>query len=133
MTKQNKQDQIINSLKEKIGEKVFNKTQIIANSKFGNKEGLKSKFYQSILDGYINPSELWVSDDTVSLLKEKIESAPDNEKEQIIVSILDGVYNDTSDPKIRELLRKYERYLKKIHTGLPKYNPKGGVIIKNTI
>jgi len=128
MTKQNKQDQIINSLKEKIGEKLFNRTQIIANSKFGNKEGLKSKFYQSILEGYINPSELWVSDDTVSLLKEKIESAPDNEKEQIILSILDGAY-DTSDPKIRELLKKYDRYLKKIQSGLPKYNPKGGLKI----
>ena len=113
---QTKQEKVINSLKEKIGEKLFNKTQIIANERFGGKENLKIKFYQSILEGYINPSELWTSDDTILSLKSKIDSAPDGEKEQLILEILDTY--DIKDPKIKELLRKYERYLKKFQSDI---------------
>lgn len=111
-----KQEKVTNSLKEKIGEKMFNRTQIIANERFGSKENLKIKFYQSILEGYINPSELWTSDDTILSLKSKIDSAPDGEKEQLILEILDTY--DIKDPKIKELLRKYERYLKKFQSDL---------------
>ncbi len=111
-----KQEKVINSLKEKIGEKLFNRTQIIANERFGGKENLKIKFYQSILEGYINPSELWTSDDTILSLKSKIDSVPDVEKEQLILEILDTY--DIKDPKIKELLRKYERYLKKFQSDL---------------
>jgi len=111
-----KQEKVTNSLKEKIGEKLFNRTQIIANQRFGGKETLKIKFYQSILEGYINPSELWTSDDIILSLKSKIDSVPDGEKEQLILEILDTY--DTKDPKIKELLRKYERYLKKIHSDI---------------
>lgn len=116
MTKQNKQDQVVNSLKEKLGEKMFTRTSMIATERFGQKENLKIKFYQSILEGYINPHELWTNDDTISSLKSKIESVSDNDKEKIILEILDTY--DTKDPKIKELLRKYERYLKKFQTEL---------------
>jgi hypothetical protein len=111
-----KQEQVISSLKEKIGEKMFTRTSMIATERFGDKQGLKIKFYQSILEGYINPHELWTNDDTISSLKSKIESTPDGEKEQLILEILDTY--DTKDPKIKELLRKYERYLKKFQTEL---------------
>ena len=112
MTKQNKQDQIINSLKEKIGEKVFNKTQIIANSKFGNKEGLKSKFYQSILDGYINPSEIWSDNDIILSLKEKINSSNDIDKEKLITEIIDTYDINTirkMNPKIKDILKRIKK------------------------
>ena len=109
-----KQEKVINSLKEKIGEKMFDRTSMIATERFGQKENLKIKFYQSILEGYINPSELWTNDDTISSLKSKIDSAPDGEKEKLILEILDTY--DTKDPKIKELLRKYERYLKKFQS-----------------
>ena len=109
-----KQEKVINSLKEKLGEKMFNRTSMIATEKFGQKENLKNKFYQSILEGYINPSELWTNDDTISSIKSKIESVSDNDKEKIILEILDTY--DTKDPKIKELLRKYERYLKKFQS-----------------
>jgi hypothetical protein len=122
-----KQEKVINSLKEKIGEKMFKRTSMIATERFGDKQNLKIKFYQSILEGYINPNELWTSDDTISSLKSKIESASDSEKESLIMEILDTY--DTKDPKIKELLRKYERYLKKMHSGLPRYNPEGGLKI----
>lgn len=111
-----KQEKVTNSLKEKIGEKLFNRTQIIANERFGGKESLKIKFYQSILEGYINPSELWTNDDTISSLKSKIDSVSDSEKEALILEILDTY--DVKDPKIKELLKKYNRYLKKIQTEL---------------
>ena len=109
-----KQEKVINSLKEKLGEKMFNRTSMIATEKFGQKENLKNKFYQSILEGYINPSELWTNDDTILSLKSKIDSVSDNDKEKIILEILDTY--DTKDPKIKELLRKYERYLKKFQS-----------------
>jgi hypothetical protein len=117
MTKQTlmtKQEKVINSLKEKLGEKMFNRTSMIATERFGQKENLKIKFYQSILEGYINPSELWTNDDTILSLKSKIDSVSDNDKEKIILEILDTY--DTKDPKIKELLRKYERYLKKFQS-----------------
>ena len=109
-----KQEKVINSLKEKLGEKMFNRTSMIATERFGQKENLKIKFYQSILEGYINPSELWTNDDTILSLKLKIDSVSDNDKEKIILEILDTY--DTKDPKIKELLRKYERYLKKFQS-----------------
>ena len=109
-----KQEQVISSLKEKIGEKMFTRTSMIATERFGDKQSLKIKFYQSILEGYINPSELWTNDDTISSLKSKIESVSDNDKEKIILEILDTY--DITDPKIKELLRKYERYLKKFQS-----------------
>jgi len=109
-----KQEKVINSLKEKLGEKMFDRTSMIATERFGQKENLKIKFYQSILEGYINPSELWTNDDTISSLKSKIDSTPDGEKEKLILEILDTY--DTKDPKIKELLRKYERYLKKFQS-----------------
>jgi len=119
MTKQTlmtKQEKVINSLKEKLGEKMFDRTSMIATERFGQKENLKIKFYQSILEGYINPSELWTNDDTISSLKSKIDSTPDGEKEKLILEILDTY--DTKDPKIKELLRKYDRYLKKFQSDI---------------
>jgi len=109
-----KQEKVINSLKEKLGEKMFDRTSMIATERFGQKENLKIKFYQSILEGYINPSELWTNDNTISSLKSKIDSTPDGEKEKLILEILDTY--DTKDPKIKELLRKYDRYLKKFQS-----------------
>jgi hypothetical protein len=109
-----KQEKVINSLKEKIGEKMFDRTSMIATERFGQKENLKIKFYQSILEGYINPSELWTNDNTISSLKSKIDSTPDGEKEKLILEILDTY--DITDPKIKELLRKYDRYLKKFQS-----------------
>jgi hypothetical protein len=124
---QTKQEKVTNSLKEKIGEKLFNRTQIIATERFGGKENLKIKFYQSILEGYINPSELWTSDDTILSLKSKIDSAPDGEKEQLILEILDTY--DIKDPKIKELLRKYERYLRKFQSEIKSEKVKIGLAV----
>jgi hypothetical protein len=107
-----KQEKVINSLKEKIGEKMFKRTSIIATERFGDKQGLIIKFYQSILDGYINPNELWTNDDTISSLKLKINSASDSDKESLIMEIIDTY--DTTDPKIKELLKKYKRYITKL-------------------
>ena len=121
-----KQEKVINSLKEKLGEKMFNRTSMIATERFGQKENLKIKFYQSILEGYINPSELWTNDDTILSLKSKIDSVSDNDKEKIILEILDTY--DTKDPKIKELLRKYERYLRKFQSEIKSEKVKIGLV-----
>ena len=121
-----KQEKVINSLKEKLGEKMFNRTSMIATERFGQKENLKIKFYQSILEGYINPSELWTNDDTILSLKSKLDSVSDNDKEKIILEILDTY--DTKDPKIKELLRKYERYLKKLQSEVKSEKVKIGLV-----
>ena len=121
-----KQEKVINSLNEKLGEKMFNRTSMIATERFGEKQNLKIKFYQSILEGYINPSELWTNDDTILSLKSKIDSVSDNDKEKIILEILDTY--DTKDPKIKELLRKYERYLKKLQSEVKSEKVKIGLV-----
>ena len=121
-----KQEKVINSLKEKLGEKMFNRTSMIATERFGEKQNLKIKFYQSILEGYINPSELWTNDDTILSLKSKIDSVSDNDKEKIILEILDTY--DTKDPKIKELLRKHERYLKKLQSEVKSEKVKIGLV-----
>ena len=121
-----KQEKVINSLKEKLGEKMFNRTSMIATERFGEKQNLKIKFYQSILEGYINPSELWTNDDTILSLKSKIDSVSDNDKEKIILEILDTY--DTKDPKIKELLRKYDRYLKKLQSEVKSEKVKIGLV-----
>lgn len=121
-----KQEKVTNSLKEKIGEKMFNRTSMIATERFGEKLNLKIKFYQSILEGYINPSELWTNDDTILSLKSKIDSVSDNDKEKIILEIIDTY--DTKDPKIKELLRKYERYLKKFQSEVKSEKVKIGLV-----
>ena len=121
-----KQEKVINSLKEKLGEKMFNRTSMIATERFGEKQNLKIKFYQSILEGYINPSELWTNDDTILSLKSNIDSVSDNDKEKIILEILDTY--DTKDPKIKELLRKYERYLKKLQSEVKSEKVKIGLV-----
>ena len=121
-----KQEQVISSLKEKIGEKMFTRTSLIATERFGEKQSLKIKFYQSILEGYINPSELWTNDDTISSLKSKIDSVSDSEKEALILEILDTY--DVKDPKIKELLRKYERYLKKFQSEVKSEKVKIGLV-----
>ena len=121
-----KQEKVINSLKEKLGEKMFNRTSMIATERFGEKQNLKIKFYQSILEGYINPSEIWTNDDTILSLKSKIDSVSDNDKEKIILEILDTY--DIKDPKIKELLRKYERYLKKFQSEVKSEKVKIGLV-----
>ncbi len=105
-------ENVINSLKEKVGEKLFNKASIIADERFGKKENLKIKFYQSIIEGYIDTSEMWTSDENVEFIKSKLEKSSDEDRVKIIHDIVNTY--DTSDPKVRDLVKKYERYLNKV-------------------
>ena len=108
-----KQEQVIQRLKEKIGEKSFKKAQLMADSKFGQKESLKVKFYESILDGFININELNPSEDEILLIVNKIESASDEDRERVMLEVIDSTY-DITNPKIKAVLRKHEREFKKI-------------------
>ena len=98
-------------LQEKVGDKSFIRAQFIATEKFGEKKRLKDKFYQSILDGYINVNDLWTTDEVVASLKNKIDKASEEDKEKVILEILDTY--DISQPEIKQLLRKYKRYIVK--------------------
>jgi hypothetical protein len=99
-------------IEERFGNKLSKQVSIIANERFAEKGKLKIKFYQSIIDGYINPSELWINDENVAMLANKINSSTEKERKEIIIDILDNY--DTKDPKIKSLLKKYERYLRNI-------------------
>ena len=114
MTKQEKIENLTQILTEKYGEKTFTRISIIGEERFGSKNNLKIKFLESVIEGYLKPDEIWTSDESINLLKEKIESTPDDKKEKLLLEILDTY--DTKDPKIKELLRKYERYLKKFQS-----------------
>ena len=102
--------EILEKIEERFGNKISKQVSIIADVRFGESGKLKNKFYQSIMDGYIKPSELWINDETVSMLVEKINSSTEEERKEIIFDIIDNY--DTKDPKIKTLLKKYERYLK---------------------
>ncbi len=104
-------------IKEKFGEKALSRVEIIASNKFGNKEGLKLKFYQSILDGFISIDTLWTSDDVIKDIKNRIDSASDKEREKLILEIVD-TYN-VGNVEIKQMLTKYERILRKLSTNKP--------------
>jgi len=99
-------------IKDKFGEKALSRVEIVASNKFGNKEGLKLKFYQSILDGFISIDTLWTSDDVIKDIKNRIDSASDEEREKIILEIVDTY--DVGNAEVKQMLIKYERILKNL-------------------
>ena len=111
MTKQEKIENLTQILTEKYGEKTFTRISIIGEERFGSKNNLKIKFLESVIEGYLKPDEIWTSDESINLLKEKIESTPDDKKEKLLLEILDTY--DTKDPKIKLLLRRYSNILSK--------------------
>jgi ATP-dependent helicase YprA (DUF1998 family) len=98
-------------LTEKYGEKTFTRISMIGEERFGKKTDLRIKFLQSVIEGYLKPDEIWTSDESINLLKEKIESTPDDKKEKLLLEILDTY--DSKDPKIKLLLRRYSNILSK--------------------
>ena len=111
MTKQEKLENLTQILTEKYGEKAFARLSMIGEERFGSKTNLKIKFFQSVIEGYLKPDEIWTSDESINLLKEKIESTPDDKKEKLLLEILDTY--DVKDPKIKLLLRRYSNILSK--------------------
>jgi hypothetical protein len=111
MTKQEKLENLTKILTEKWGEKAFARLSMIGEERFGSKTNFKIKFFESVIEGYMNPDEIWTSDESINLLKEKIESTPDDKKEKLLLEILDTY--DAKDPKIKLLLRKYSNILSK--------------------
>jgi hypothetical protein len=103
---------MLEKIEQKFGDKISKQVSIIADLRFGESGKLKNKFYQSIMDGYINPSELWINDENIDMLSKKISSSTEKKRKEIILDIIDNY--DTKDPKIKSLLKKYERYLKNI-------------------
>lgn len=111
MTKQEKLEALKEQIVSKFGEKSFDRLSLIAQERFGNKNDLKLKFFQSVIEGYIKTEEIWASDDTITLLKEKIESVTEDKKEELLLEILDTY--DPKDPKVKQLLKKYSNILSK--------------------
>lgn len=97
-------------LQEKIGTLSFNRAKIIANSRFGNKEKLKIKFYQSVLDGYINIDKEWTDESIIKSISDKLQSSSDSEKSEIVTSIV-STY-DSKQPQIAAILSKYKKFIK---------------------
>jgi hypothetical protein len=98
-------------LKEKIGEKLFRRAQLIAENRFGYKANLISKYYQSIYDGYISLDEEWSDESIISILKNKFDKASHEDKISFINEIM-WTY-DEKDGKTKYILEKYHRALKK--------------------
>lgn len=111
MTKQEKVEALKEQIVSKFGEKSFDRLSLIAQERFGKKTDLKLKFFQSVIEGYIKTEDIWVSDETIVLLKEKIDSITDDKKEELLLEILDTY--DPKDPKVRQLLKKYSNILSK--------------------
>jgi len=111
MTKQEKLQTLTNQVIEKFGEKAFTRISMIGEERFGNKTDLRIKFLKLVIEGYVKPDEIWTSDEAISLLKEKIDSTPDDKKEKLLLEILDTY--DSKDPKIKLLLKRYSNILSK--------------------
>ena len=111
LSKQEKLQSLSDQIIEKFGEKAFARISMIGEERFGKKTDLKIKFLQTVMEGYVSPDEIWTSDETISLLKEKIDSTPDDKKEKLLLEILDTY--DVKDPKIKLLLRRYSNILSK--------------------
>ena len=105
-----KKEEALQKIKDNFGEKYLVRVELIASEKFGNKESLKLKFYQSIIDGYTNINKLWTSDEVIKDLKTKIDSAKEEDKERILLEIIETY--DVAVPEIRQMLKKYDRILK---------------------
>ena len=110
MTKQEKLESLTTQLTEKCGQKTLARINMISEERFGKKVDFKIKFLQSIIEGHIKPDELWVSDENIKYLKQKIESTPDDKKEKLFLEILDTY--DTKDPKVKELMKRYSLLLR---------------------
>ena len=74
-------------------------------------DDIKKILPNCIANGYININNLWTTDEVVASLKNKIDKASEEDKEKVILEILDTY--DVSQPEIKQLLRKYKRYIVK--------------------
>jgi hypothetical protein len=99
---------IENIILEKMGEFSLRRAKILADSKFGDKIKLKIKFYQSILDGYVNIDKEWDDKSTISLISSRLSSATEEEKRDILSNIMD-VY--ASNPKLKSIISKYKKFI----------------------
>lgn len=112
MTKKEKLQELTEKLTEKFGQKAINRIEIMSKEKFGDKTSLKVKFYQSIFEGYINPTQLFTTDENIEALRMKIENTPDSKKEEVILEIVDNMY-DIYNPMWKGLFKKYQHILAK--------------------
>lgn len=97
------------TLQEKIGVASFNRAKIIAESRFGEKQKLKNKFYQAVLEGHISIDKEWVDESTIKLISESLSLAPDSRKKEIISSIMETY--DANQPQVKSVLAKYKKFL----------------------
>jgi len=96
-------------LQEKIGILSFKRAKIIADSRFGEKQKLKNKFYQSILEGYISIDKEWVDESIIKSISDRLQSSSDDKKREIILSIVNTY--DITQPQVKEILAKYKKFI----------------------
>ena len=95
-------------LKEKVGEKLFKRAQLISENKFGHRTNLIEKYYKSILDGYLDINDEWSDEYIIELIAHKFKTSPN--KEALLNEII-STY-DMKDDKTRMVLEKYLRAIK---------------------
>ncbi len=96
-------------LQEKIGILSFKRAKIIADSRFGEKQKLKNKFYQSVLEGHISIDKEWVDESIIKSISDRLQSSPDDKKREIILSIVNTY--DITQPQVKDILAKYKKFI----------------------
>jgi hypothetical protein len=107
---------VLESLKGKLSESDFILAQKFADLKFDQSEKLKVKYFQSIIDGFIDfqkEKESHKDDDKfLEELAEKLKSG----KTEDLLDILDNV--DIKNPKIKAILKKHKDQFMKIRESI---------------
>lgn len=111
-------EKTIDSLKNKLSEKEFILASELADIKFNQNNKLKSKYFQSIIDGYI---DVYKEMDDHSLdqkkqafLIERIAEKLKNGNKQDLLDVIDNY--DLSNPKIRSILKQHRKKLEEIRS-----------------
>ena len=106
-------EETLQKIEERYGNSVLSKILEFADSdsNFSKSEKLKLKFLQSVLDTGYSEKEFVTSEEQIRIISEKLEIADDNEREIILLNIID-TFRDLNP--LKSVLRKYEDILNKI-------------------
>lgn len=85
-------EELLQKIEEKYAKELSDKIIKYADSEFGEKERLKLKYLQSVLDTeFMEYEHKLLTDEQVKIISDKLEISTDEEIENILIDIIDNV------------------------------------------
>lgn len=85
-------EELLQKIEEKYTKELSDKIIKYADSEFGEKERLKLKYLQSVLDTeFMEYEHKLLTDEQVKIISDKLEISTDEEIENILIDIIDNV------------------------------------------